>query len=53
MQLQKIDPTLPIPRNRKQPSEEGWAMIDVGNVAIHVLSKAARQKYFGPDQWGS
>jgi len=49
--LQHIDPTLPIPRNRRQFTEEGWAMIDVGDVAIHVLSKAARHKYFGSEQW--
>jgi len=49
--LQNFDPTLPIPRNRRQPTEEGWVMLDVGDVAIHILSKAARERYFGSEQW--
>jgi ribosomal silencing factor RsfS len=24
----------------------GWAMVDAGNFAVHILSKEARQKYF-------
>jgi ribosomal silencing factor RsfS len=25
---------------------DGWAMIDAGDFAVHVLSKDAREKYF-------
>lgn len=36
--------TLP-PKSRRQ-MQNGWAMIDAGNFAVHVLSKEAREKYF-------
>ncbi|KAH6918637.1 hypothetical protein BKA70DRAFT_1554667 [Coprinopsis sp. MPI-PUGE-AT-0042] len=36
--------TLP-PKSRRQ-MQNGWAMIDAGNFAVHILSKEAREKYF-------
>jgi ribosomal silencing factor RsfS len=24
----------------------GWAMIDAGNFAVHIMSKQTREKYF-------
>lgn len=31
----------------------GWAMIDAGDFAVHVVSKEVRDKYFGQlvEQW--
>jgi ribosomal silencing factor RsfS len=26
--------------------DNGWAMVDAGDFAVHVLSKDAREKYF-------
>ncbi|CDO69378.1 hypothetical protein BN946_scf184575.g3 [Trametes cinnabarina] len=47
--LLSVDPPLPLPPNSKRRVNGGWAMIDVGNFAIHILSKEAREKYF-PDR---
>ncbi|KAJ7273632.1 hypothetical protein B0H12DRAFT_1007652 [Mycena haematopus] len=46
-----VRPPLPIPRNAKQRSNNGWAMIDAGSFAVHVLSKQARERYFAPDRY--
>ncbi|KAJ7046697.1 hypothetical protein C8F04DRAFT_938456 [Mycena alexandri] len=39
-------PPLPIPPNAKQRANNGWAMIDAGSFAVHVLSKQAKERYF-------
>ncbi|KAJ7685106.1 hypothetical protein DFH06DRAFT_1157464 [Mycena polygramma] len=49
-----VRPPLPIPPNAKQRVNNGWAMIDAGSFAVHVLSKQAKDRYFPPnryDQW--
>lgn len=46
LQLLKVNPPLPLPPNSKQRMHNGWAMIDAGNFAVHIMSKDARQKYF-------
>jgi hypothetical protein len=45
-QLRTMQPPLPIPPNSKQRLHNGWAMIDVGDFAVHVLSRTSREKYF-------
>ncbi|KAI0654770.1 hypothetical protein C8Q70DRAFT_1058178 [Cubamyces menziesii] len=44
--LLTADPPLPLPPNSKRRVNGGWAMIDAGDFAIHILSKEAREKYF-------
>ncbi|KAF9457181.1 hypothetical protein BDZ94DRAFT_1203198 [Collybia nuda] len=44
--LLSIQPPLPIPPNSKRRMHNGWAMIDVGDFAVHVVSKEAKEKYF-------
>ncbi|KAI1788503.1 hypothetical protein LXA43DRAFT_641341 [Ganoderma leucocontextum] len=43
------NPPLPLPVNNKRRTNGGWAMIDAGDFAIHILSKEAREKFF-PDR---
>jgi len=45
-QLASNDPSLALPPNRKQSPTDGWAMLDVGDFAVHILSRAAREKWF-------
>ncbi|KAG5646646.1 hypothetical protein DXG03_002636 [Asterophora parasitica] len=47
--LLTVEPPLPLPPNSKRRMHNGWAMIDAGDFAIHILSKEAREKYF--DDW--
>jgi len=49
--LLSVRPPLPIPPNAKQRVNNGWAMIDAGSFAVHVLSKQARDRYFPPDRY--
>ncbi|KAH7923847.1 hypothetical protein BV22DRAFT_1092015 [Leucogyrophana mollusca] len=44
--LLEMQPPLPLPPNSKRKMHNGWAMIDAGNFAVHILSTEARQKYF-------
>ncbi|TFK76500.1 hypothetical protein BDN72DRAFT_831074 [Pluteus cervinus] len=39
-------PPLPLPPNSKKRLHNGWALIDCGDFAVHILSKVARDKYF-------
>ncbi|KAF9559129.1 hypothetical protein CPC08DRAFT_763474 [Agrocybe pediades] len=44
------DPPVPLaPKRRANGSE--WVLIDAGDIAIHILSKAAREKYFNQSEW--
>lgn len=50
--LLTMDPPVLLPPNSKRRGYNGWAMIDAGNFAVHVLSRDARQKYFeNINQW--
>jgi len=49
--LVKADRSLPIPPYRRRTSDDGWAMLDVGDVAVHVMSREAKQRYFGSGRW--
>jgi hypothetical protein len=51
LQLLGVRPPLPIPPNAKQRVNNGWAMIDAGSFAVHVLSKQARERYFPPERY--
>jgi len=44
--LLEARPSLPLPPNSKRRVEDGWAMIDAGEFAVHILSKDARAKFF-------
>ncbi|KAG6820609.1 hypothetical protein H0H93_014525 [Arthromyces matolae] len=44
--LLTVEPPLPLPPNSKRRMNNGWAMIDAGDFAVHILSKEAREKYF-------
>ncbi|KAJ7285925.1 hypothetical protein C8J57DRAFT_652892 [Mycena rebaudengoi] len=50
-QLLSVEPPLPIPPNSKQRVNNGWAMIDAGSFAVHLVSKEARLRYFSPDRF--
>lgn len=47
MQLSSMDPPLQLPRNTRKEIYDGWGMVDAGELAVHVLSAAARERYFG------
>ncbi|KAI0373298.1 hypothetical protein BV20DRAFT_938103 [Pilatotrama ljubarskyi] len=47
--LLTVDPPLPLPPKNRRHINSGWAMVDAGDFAIHILSKEAREKYF-PDR---
>ncbi|KAF8201431.1 hypothetical protein BJ912DRAFT_501304 [Pholiota molesta] len=48
--LLKMEPPVPLaPKRRTNGSE--WVLVDAGNFAIHVVSKAAREKYFNQVDW--
>ncbi|EEB94559.1 hypothetical protein MPER_06607, partial [Moniliophthora perniciosa FA553] len=42
--LLDIEPPLPIPPKSKRRMQNGWAMVDAGDFAVHIISKAAREK---------
>jgi ribosomal silencing factor RsfS len=46
-----MEPPLPLAPNSKRRMHYGWAMVDAGEFAVHVLSKGAREKYFQVDYW--
>ncbi|KAF7304780.1 G-patch domain-containing protein [Mycena kentingensis (nom. inval.)] len=49
-------PPLALPPNTKKRAHNGWAMIDAGSFAVHVLSKQAMDRYFAPNRflpWGN
>lgn len=50
-ELLSANPPLPLPPNRKTrlQEEDGWRMIDAGEFAVHIVSRAAREKYFASD----
>jgi len=44
--LLAANPPLPLPPNSRKRVNDGWAMVDAGDFAVHVLSPDARQRYF-------
>ncbi|KAM5542598.1 hypothetical protein V8D89_003559 [Ganoderma adspersum] len=47
--LLTCNPPLALPPNNKRRTHGGWAMIDAGDFAVHILSNEAREKFF-PDR---
>ncbi|KAF9053608.1 hypothetical protein BDZ89DRAFT_938982, partial [Hymenopellis radicata] len=47
--LLQVQPPLPLPPNAKRRMLNEWAMIDAGDFAVHVLSKAVRERHFVRD----
>ena len=46
-QLKKEFPHLPLPtKSIKRQKEDGWAMLDLGDSVIHIVSRNARAKWF-------
>ncbi|THH07650.1 hypothetical protein EW146_g9256 [Bondarzewia mesenterica] len=41
--LLTMEPPLPLPKNSRKSITDGWAMIDAGDFAVHVLSQEAYQ----------
>ncbi|KAF9069934.1 hypothetical protein BDP27DRAFT_1221605 [Rhodocollybia butyracea] len=44
--LLSAQPPLELPPNSKKRMQNGWAMIDGGEFAVHVLSRRIRERYF-------
>ncbi|EJU05469.1 hypothetical protein DACRYDRAFT_43354, partial [Dacryopinax primogenitus] len=42
--LSKQHPSLPLPPRTRKQAEDGWAMLDLGDTAVHILSRTARDK---------
>ncbi|KAH9955612.1 hypothetical protein BC827DRAFT_1236078 [Russula dissimulans] len=45
--LLSVDPPLELPRKARREIHDGWAMVDAGEFAVHILSAQARERYFG------
>ncbi|KAF8350754.1 hypothetical protein F5887DRAFT_940793 [Amanita rubescens] len=41
------DPSISLPPNDKRRLHNGWAMVDAGDFAVHILSREAKERYFG------
>ncbi|KAI0340113.1 hypothetical protein BDW22DRAFT_1360632 [Trametopsis cervina] len=46
--LKETPPVLLPPRRRE--IKDGWAMIDAGDFAVHIVSKTARERFFPPER---
>ncbi|EJD46087.1 hypothetical protein AURDEDRAFT_113783 [Auricularia subglabra TFB-10046 SS5] len=50
--LQEHHPDVPLPSfgfsRRSTRGSDGWGMLDAGDFAVHVLSREARERWFGP-----
>ncbi|KAF7796934.1 hypothetical protein EIP86_008120 [Pleurotus ostreatoroseus] len=44
--LLSTEPPLALPHNHKRRVSDGWSMLDVGEFAVHIVSRAARERYF-------
>lgn len=44
--LLTADPPVRLPPNSKKRMHNGWAMVDGGDFAVHVMSEDVRDKYF-------
>lgn len=44
--LLTMDPPLPLPKNSRRTVSDGWAMVDAGDFAVHIVSRDAYQKFF-------
>lgn len=46
VQLLSMDPPLQLSRKSRKDIHDGWAMVDAGEFAVHILSAGARGRYF-------
>ncbi|KAK7689112.1 hypothetical protein QCA50_007803 [Cerrena zonata] len=44
--LLTANPPLTVPHSSKRKVSDGWAMLDAGDFAVHILSGEAREKFF-------
>ncbi|KAI9456650.1 hypothetical protein BJY52DRAFT_1275174 [Lactarius psammicola] len=44
--LSSMEPPLQLPKKTRADTHDGWAMVDAGEFAVHVLSGQARERYF-------
>lgn len=44
--LLTMDVPIRLPPGSKRRAHNGWAVVDAGNFAVHILSRGSRQKYF-------
>ncbi|KZO95711.1 hypothetical protein CALVIDRAFT_472103, partial [Calocera viscosa TUFC12733] len=44
--LMKLHPELRLPPRSRRTAEDGWAMLDLGDTAVHIVSRTARDKWF-------
>ncbi|KAH9001550.1 hypothetical protein EDB92DRAFT_2051115 [Lactarius akahatsu] len=44
--LSSTEPPLQLPKKTRTDNYDGWAMVDAGEFAVHVLSAKARERYF-------
>jgi len=44
--LLSMDPPLQLSKKTRKDIHDGWAMVDAGEFAVHVLSAGARGRYF-------
>ncbi|KAI0261023.1 hypothetical protein BC834DRAFT_830769 [Gloeopeniophorella convolvens] len=45
--LLSMDPPLQLPKKNRRDIHDGWAMVDAGDFAVHVISANAQRRYFG------
>jgi len=45
-EMAKSGATVYVPPNRRLLSTEGWEMLVIGDFAVHILSREAREKFF-------
>ncbi|KAI0247052.1 hypothetical protein BJV78DRAFT_1133953 [Lactifluus subvellereus] len=45
--LLSMEPPFHLPKKARTNTHDGWAMVDAGEFAVHILSAEARERYFG------
>ncbi|KAI0303550.1 hypothetical protein B0F90DRAFT_1620311, partial [Multifurca ochricompacta] len=45
--LLSMEPPLQLPKKTRTDIQAGWAMVDAGEFAVHIVSAEARERYFG------
>jgi ribosomal silencing factor RsfS len=42
-----MEPPIALQKKARTDSHDGWAMVDAGEFAVHIISAEARERYFG------
>jgi len=45
--LLSMEPPIVLQKKTRTDTHDGWAMVDAGEFAVHILSAEARERYFG------